>query len=85
MQNMIQMNLFTKQKEAHRRREQIYGCQRGKGRGINCEFGINRYTLLYTKQINNKDLLAISYFRVQYLVITYNVRKYEGKKIYFYV
>ena len=39
-----------------------------------------------SKQINNKDLLpAISYFWVQYLVITYNVRKYEEKKIYFNV
>ena len=81
---MIQMNLFTKPIEAHRCREQIYGFQRGKGRGINCEFGIDRYTLLYAKQINNKDLLpAISYFWVQYLVITYNVRKYEEKKYIF--
>ena len=24
--------------------------------GINLKFGINRYTLLYIKQINNKDL-----------------------------
>ena len=44
---MIQINLFTKQKEAHRHREQIYGCQRGKGRGINCEFGIDGYILLH--------------------------------------
>ena len=83
---MIQTNSFTKQKQTYRPRKQIYGYKRQVvGEEINCEFGINRYTLLYTKQINNKDLLAISYFRVQYLVITYNVRKYEGKKIYFYV
>ena len=30
--------------------------QKGKGRGINWEYGIKRCTLLYTKQINN-DLL----------------------------
>ena len=31
---------------------------KGKWRGrINEEFGISRYTLLYTKQIYNKDLL----------------------------
>ena len=28
-----------------------------RGGGINWEFGINIYTLLYVKQINNKDLL----------------------------
>ena len=27
------------------------------GEGINWEFGINRYTLLYIKEINNNDLL----------------------------
>ena len=32
--NMIQMNLFTKQKQTHRHRKQIYSYQRGKG-GIN--------------------------------------------------
>ena len=30
---MIQMNLFTKQKLAHRLKKQIYGYQRGKGVG----------------------------------------------------
>ena len=28
--NMTQMNLFTKQKQAHKLRKQIYGYQRGK-------------------------------------------------------
>ena len=28
---MIQMNLFTKQKQTHRHRKQTYGYQRGKG------------------------------------------------------
>ena len=30
---MIQMNLFTKQKQTHRHRRQIYGYQRGGGMG----------------------------------------------------
>ena len=30
---MIQMNLFTKQKQTHRHRKQIYGYQSGKGAG----------------------------------------------------
>ena len=44
------MNLFTKQKQTHRHRRQYY--QRGKWKefegGINQEFGINRYTTVYT-------------------------------------
>ena len=47
---MIQMNLFTKQKQTHRVQKQIYGYQRGKvGGGIHQEIGINVYTLLYIK------------------------------------
>ena len=36
-EKMIRMNLFTKQKQTHRLREQTYGYQRGKmvERGIN--------------------------------------------------
>ena len=50
LKKMIQMNLFTKQKQAHRYRKQIYGYQRRKGWGrINWEFGISRYKLLYIK------------------------------------
>ena len=46
--NMMQMNLFTKQKQTHRHRKQTYGYQRVKGRmgKINEKFGINIYTLL---------------------------------------
>ena len=33
-EKLIQMNLFTKQKQTHRHRKQIYGYQRG-GRGVN--------------------------------------------------
>ena len=45
------MNLFTKQKQTHRLREQTYGYQgeRGVGGGIDWEFGIDIYTLLYLK------------------------------------
>ena len=32
---MIQMNLFTKQKQTHKRRKQSYGYQRGTGGGTN--------------------------------------------------
>ena len=33
IQNMIQVNIFTKQKQTHRHRKQIYGYQRGMGVG----------------------------------------------------
>ena len=41
LKKIIQMNLFTKQKQSHRHRKQTYGYQRGKGDGgINQDFGI---------------------------------------------
>ena len=33
IENMIQMNIFTKQKHTHRLRKQTYGYQRGEGMG----------------------------------------------------
>ena len=44
------MKLFTKQKETHRLRERTYGYQWGEeGGGLDWEFGIDMYTLLYLK------------------------------------
>ena len=34
-QKVIQMNLFTKQKQTHRHRKKTYGYQRGSEEGIN--------------------------------------------------
>ena len=79
----IQMNLFAKQKQIHRHRKQTYGFQRGEGRGINQEFGIEIYKLLYIKQITNKNLLYSIGNYIQYLVKTYNGREYQ--KIYVYI
>ena len=47
------MNLFTKQKQMNRLREWIYDYQEG----IDWKFGTDMYTLLYLKQITNKELL----------------------------
>ena len=48
--DMTQMNLFMKQKQTHRYREQTCGCQGGRdGEGIDWEFGTDIYTLLYIK------------------------------------
>ena len=65
---MIQMNIFTKQKQTHRHRKQTYGCQSW-GR-INQELGIRRYKLLYVKQIIRSYYSAGDY--IQYTVINCN-------------
>ena len=58
----------------------IAGCGAG-GWWIDQQFGINIYTLLYIKQITNKDLLYSTGNYIQYLVITYN-RKPEKEYMY---
>ena len=52
------------------------------GTGINQAFGINIYTLLYIKQMTNKDLLYSTGNHIQYLIIIYNGK--EGEKEYTY-
>ena len=87
LKKMIQMNLFTKQKQTHRyRREKKQWLPKGKvGRGINQKFWINQYTLLYITQINNKDLFYSTGNYIQYLLISYNGKEYEKVYIYIYV
>ena len=52
--------------------------------GLNQEFVINIYTILYIMQINNRDLLDSTGNYIQYLITTYNGQ--ESKKgIYIYV
>ena len=51
---------------------------------INEEIGINRYTLRYIKQINNRDLLHSTGNSTQYLVITYDGKESEKEYIYIY-
>ena len=55
---MIQMNLFTKQKQTHRLREGSYGYlwERRK-EGLVREFGMDLYILVYLKWVTNKVLL----------------------------
>ena len=48
------------------------------GGGINLEFEIKIYTLLYVKQINNKGLLYSTGNYIQYLLITYNGKESES-------
>ena len=81
------MNLSVKLKQTHRHRKQTHGYQRGNwgGGGISWEFGINRYTLLYIKQINNKELLYSTGNQIQYLTINYNGKESEKEYIYIYI
>ena len=78
------MNLVAKQKQSHRCRKQTYGYQGGKWQGgINWEIGIDIYTLLYIKQITNKNLLYSTGNSTQYSVMTY--RGNESKKEWIHV
>ena len=51
--------------------------ERGVDRGIYQEVGINIYTLLYIKQITNKDLLYGTGNYTQYFVITCKSKESE--------
>ena len=84
---MIQINLFTKQKQTHRqRRKKNLRLPEGKGGGgINQEFGFGRYTVLYIKQIKNKVLLYSTGNYIQYLVITYYGKESEKEYIHVYI
>ena len=55
---VIQVNLSREQKQTYRLRETTCGYQGERvGRGINWEFGTDIYTLVYIKQVTNKDLV----------------------------
>ena len=77
---MIQMNLFTKQKQTHRLRKQIYGYQGIRGVGGRDKLGdwIDIYTLLCIKQITSKNLLYSTGKSTQYSVMAYMGK--ESKK-----
>ena len=80
------MNLFTKQKQSHRCRKQTYGYQGGKGGvGINWEIGTDICTLLYIKQVTNKDLLYSTGNSIQYAVMTYMGMESKKEGILVYV
>ena len=80
------MNLFTKQKQTHRHKKKkiTNGYQREwRRRGRDkLGVGINIYTLLYVKQVNNKDLLYNTRNYTQFFVITYKGNEPEKEYIY---
>ena len=73
---MIQINLLTKQKQASKQQQQLRFTKGKNWRGwINQKFRINTYTLLYIKQINNKDVLYNTGDSTQYSVREKNLKK----------
>ena len=79
------MNLFTKQKKTHRCRKQTYGYQGRKGERDKLGDGIDIYTLLYIKQITNKNLLYSTGNSTQYSVMTYMEKESKKEWIHVYV
>ena len=77
---MTQMNTSMKQKQTHRHREQICGCQGGGGvGGKDLDLGVSGCKLLYTGWINKKiPLYSIGNY-IQYLVINHH-RKGDEKE-----
>ena len=77
---VIQKNLFTKQKQTQSFQNQTCSYQ-----GEMLGFGINIYTLLYTKLISNKYLLYSSRKSIQYSVTAYSRKESEKEWIYMYM
>ena len=73
---MIQMNLFTKQKQIHRLRERTYGYQVERVGGE-----MDMYTLLYLKWITNKVLLCITGKSAPCYVVAWVGRESGGELI----
>ena len=68
------MNLFTKQKQTHRHREWVYGCQGG---GMDWEIGVSRCKLLYTEWMNNKVLPYSTGNYAQYPMMNQDRKEHE--------
>ena len=77
------MNLFAKQKQSYRCSKQTCGYGVGvEWRRINWETGIGTYTLLYIKEITNKDLLYSTGNSTRYYVMTYMGKESTKQWIY---
>ena len=80
LKKMIQMNYVQNRNRPTDIEDKLMVTKGERGWGeINQEFGINRYTLLYIKQINNKDLLYSTGNYTQCFVISYKGKESEKK------
>ena len=68
------MSLSTNQKQIHRHRDQICGCQ-GAGGQMNWELGISRCKLLHVEWVNNR--LPLYHTGKEPHVINHNGKEYE--------
>ena len=75
------MSLFIKQKQTRRLQKLMVTKGEVWVGGIYQEFGMNIHTLLYIKQIINKDLLYSTGNSTQYSVITYMGKESEKEWI----
>ena len=79
------MNISTQQKQTHRHREQICGCQGDGGvGGKDWELGISRSKLVNIGWLNNKVLLYSAGNYIQYPVVNQNGKEYRKEYIYIY-
>ena len=77
------MNLFTKQKQTYRHREQTCGCQGEGGVGRDgLGVWVSRCKLVYIGWINNNVLLYNTGNYIQYPVINHHGTEYEKECIY---
>ena len=77
------MNLPMKQKQTHRQREQTCGCQgEGVGGGMEWEFGVSGWKLLYIEWINNKVLPYSTENSITCPGISHNGKEYEKQNVY---
>ena len=63
----------------------MIGEKGGVGGVMNWEYGINRCTLPYRKQVNSKDLLYSTGNSIQYPGINHNGKEYKKECVYIYV
>ena len=79
------MNLSAKQKQIHKRKEQLVAAEgEGLEGGMNWEFGISRCKLLYTEWINKKVLLYSTGNYIKYPVINHSGKDYVKVCVYTY-
>ena len=81
-EEMIQMNLLSKQKEIHRLGKRTHGCR---GEGTVKDLGKVMYTVVYLKWITNKNLLYSTWNSAQCYVPAWMVEKFGGEWIHIYV
>ena len=82
LKNDINELIYKTEINSHRTQTNWY--QRGKGGGDKLGVWVKIYTLLYRKQIKNKDLLYSTGKYIQYLVITYSGKESEKEYMYMY-